>query len=83
MESRIRGRGHRKVISFLFSILLILIDVFFFLNNRNFDFKELEVVNKYYPQYYHKTDKACCVFLRSLSFFLSLNQKNIVVFLYI
>jgi len=24
---------------------------------KNFDFKELEVVNKYYPQYYHKTDK--------------------------
>jgi hypothetical protein len=24
---------------------------------QNFDFKELEVVNKYYPQYYHKTDK--------------------------
>jgi len=24
---------------------------------KNFDFKEREVVNKYYPQYYHKTDK--------------------------
>jgi len=23
---------------------------------KNFNFKELEVVNKYYPQYYHKTD---------------------------
>ena len=25
--------------------------------NRNFDFKEKEQVDKYYPQYYHKTDK--------------------------
>lgn len=24
---------------------------------RNFDFKEKEEVDKYYPQYYHKTDK--------------------------
>ena len=24
---------------------------------RNFDFKEKEQVDKYYPQYYHKTDK--------------------------
>lgn len=24
---------------------------------RNFDFKEKEAVDKYYPQYYHKTDK--------------------------
>jgi hypothetical protein len=24
---------------------------------ENFDFKEREVVNRYYPQYYHKTDK--------------------------
>lgn len=23
---------------------------------RNFDFKEKEAVDKYYPQYYHKTD---------------------------
>ena len=25
--------------------------------HRNFDFKEKEEVDKYYPQYYHKTDK--------------------------
>ena len=25
--------------------------------NRNFDFKEKAEVDKYYPQYYHKTDK--------------------------
>jgi hypothetical protein len=26
---------------------------------RNFKFPEKEEVNKYYPQYYHKTDKVC------------------------
>lgn len=26
---------------------------------RNFDFKEKEEVDKYYPQYYHKMDKVC------------------------
>lgn len=25
--------------------------------DRTFEFKEKETVNKYYPQYYHKTDK--------------------------
>mgnify|MGYP003715931243 FL=1 len=25
---------------------------------RNFDYPEKEEVDKYYPQYYHKTDKA-------------------------
>ena len=26
---------------------------------RNFDYKEKPEVFKYYPQYYHKTDKVC------------------------
>ena len=26
---------------------------------RNFDFKEKVEVDKYYPQFYHKTDKVC------------------------
>ena len=32
---------------------------------RNFDFKEKAEVDKYYPQYYHKTDKVRWHFLRS------------------
>lgn len=26
---------------------------------RNFDYKEKAEIFKYYPQYYHKTDKVC------------------------
>jgi len=29
---------------------------------KNLDFKEKEEVNKYYPQYYHKTDKVHLLF---------------------
>ena len=30
-----------------------------FLSSRSFDFKEKALVDKYYPQFYHKTDKVC------------------------
>ena len=39
---------------------------------RNFDFKEKEEVDKYYPQYYHKMDKVC--FFKA---FARLLEKNI------
>ena len=35
----------------------ILICGYFSLSLRNFDFKEKEEVDKYYPQFYHKMDK--------------------------
>ena len=37
---------------------------------RNFDFKEKLEVNKYYPQYYHKTDKVRPIFTLSEHLFI-------------
>lgn len=52
MEKGIRRRRYHQV------RVLTSCRINAYLNHiRNFDFKEKLEVNKYYPQYYHKTDK--------------------------
>jgi hypothetical protein len=47
------------------------IDPVCLLISRNFDYKEKEEVDKYYPQFYHKTDKVRVLLVVSFPFFTS------------